>query len=132
VDSHPDPPIHKARIAIQIQPSECQSAWSGRAFNRYGNCIFNFYRPDACLSWSGRVLIRYRNCVLKINRLDNSTSPSGCGSQTGKIFSENLRNTGHTVARPDGPSRIFYCSRIFEPQPINRGPWALTTARIQY
>jgi hypothetical protein len=67
VDS-PDALIHKARIAIQIQPSGRQSAWSGRAFHRYGNCVFNFNRPDACLSWSGRALNRYGNCVLKINR----------------------------------------------------------------
>jgi hypothetical protein len=50
VDSRLDALIHKARIAIQIQPSGCQSAWSGRAFNRYGNCVFNFNRPDACSS----------------------------------------------------------------------------------
>jgi hypothetical protein len=35
---------------------DVQPAWSGRAFNRYGNCAFNFNRPDACLSWSGRAL----------------------------------------------------------------------------
>jgi hypothetical protein len=67
VDSCPDALINKARIAIQIQPSRCQSAWSGRAFNRYGNYVFNFNRPDAYLSWSRRVLNRYGNCVLKIN-----------------------------------------------------------------
>jgi hypothetical protein len=35
------------------------------------------------------------------------------------------------VHRPDG-TRIFYSSRPFEPQPINRGPWALRTVRILY
>jgi hypothetical protein len=67
VDSRPDALIHKARIAIQIQPSGRQSAWSGRTFNRYGNCVFNFNCPDACLSWSGRALNGYGNCLLKIN-----------------------------------------------------------------
>jgi hypothetical protein len=35
------------------------------------------------------------------------------------------------VHRLDG-TRIFHYSRPFEPQPINRGPWALRTIRIQY
>jgi hypothetical protein len=29
-------------------------------------------------------------------------------------------------------TRVFHSSRPFEPQPINRGPWALRTARIRY
>jgi len=62
--------IHKARIAIQIQSSGRQSAWSRCAFNRYGNCVFNFNRSDAYLSWSERALNRYGNYVLKINRPD--------------------------------------------------------------
>jgi hypothetical protein len=138
VDSRLDALIHKARIAIQIQPSGRQSAWSGRAFNKYGNCVFNFNHPDACLSWSGRALNKYGNCVLKINRPDDealygnylqrtcyrpddNASPSRRGSQIGKIFSENLRIlvaqlsvwTAH-VHRPDG-SRIYQSSRPFEP-----------------
>lgn len=126
MDSRPDALIHKARIAIQIQPSGRQSAWSERAFNRYGNCVFNFNRSDACLSWFGRSLNRYRNCVLKINRLDShppwferakpymkitcsrratvrTTVPHRHGSQIGKIFSENLRILCRTVVHPDGP-----------------------------
>jgi hypothetical protein len=38
--------IHKASIAIQIQRSGCQSAWSGRACIRYGNCVHQISRPD--------------------------------------------------------------------------------------
>jgi hypothetical protein len=37
VDSHSDTLLLKARIAIQIRPSGRLSAWSERAFNRYGN-----------------------------------------------------------------------------------------------
>jgi hypothetical protein len=48
-------------------PSGRQSAWSGRALNRYGNCVFNFNRPETCLSWSECALNRYGNYVLKIN-----------------------------------------------------------------
>jgi hypothetical protein len=146
VDSRPDALIHKVRIAIQIQLSGHQSAWSRRPFNRYGNCVLNFNRLDACLSWSGRGLNRYGNCVLKINRPDghppwsgrakalyenylqrtcdrpdDSTSSSERGSQTGKIFSENLKilvvqlsiRTAH-VHCPDD-ARIYQSSRPFEP-----------------
>jgi hypothetical protein len=139
VDSRPDVLIHKARIAIQIPSSRRLSAWSGRALNRYGNCTFDFNRPDACLPLSGRALNQYGNCVLKINRpddhppwsgrpsplvrtrealyenylqrtcdrSDDNASPSGHGFQTGKIFSENLRNSGLTIVRPDGPCPPF-------------------------
>jgi hypothetical protein len=146
VDSRPDALIHKARIAIQIQPSGRQSAWSGLTFNRYGNCVFNFNRQDACLSWSGCALNRYGNCVLKINspkrpsplvrtrealygnylqrtcdRPDDSASPSGRGSQTGKIFNKNLKNSvaqlsvwTAQVHRPD-VVRTYHSNRPFEP-----------------
>jgi hypothetical protein len=70
VDSCLDALLLKTRVAIQIQPSRRLSIWSGRAFNRYENCRFNFNRPDAYISWSGRALNRYENCVLKINRPD--------------------------------------------------------------
>jgi hypothetical protein len=39
VGSRPDAFIHKASIAIQIQTSRRQSAWSGRASIKYGNCV---------------------------------------------------------------------------------------------
>jgi hypothetical protein len=47
VDFCPEALFLKSRIVIQIQPSERLSAWSGRAFNRYRNCGFDFNRPDA-------------------------------------------------------------------------------------
>jgi hypothetical protein len=46
VDSRPDALIHKASIAIQIQTSGRQSTWSGRASNRYGNCVHQISRLD--------------------------------------------------------------------------------------
>jgi hypothetical protein len=47
VDSRPDALIHKASIAIQIQTSGRQSAWSGRSCIRYGNCVHQIDRSDA-------------------------------------------------------------------------------------
>jgi len=46
VESRPDALIHKASIAIQIQTSGCQPAWSGRASIRYGNCVHLINRSD--------------------------------------------------------------------------------------
>jgi len=129
VDSRLDELIHKARIAIQIHPSGRQSAWSGRTFNRYGNCVFNFNRLDAFLSWSRHALIWYGNCVLKINYPDGHPPWSGHAKPYMEItcsrraivrttvphrldavlknerFSEkkNLRNSDRTVVRPDSP-----------------------------
>jgi hypothetical protein len=100
---------------------------SGRVCTWYGNCVFNFNCPDTCLLWSRRTHHRYGNYMLKINcpdghppwsrcvkalygnylqqpcnRSDDSVSPSGRGSQIGKIFSKNLRNSGRIVVRSDG------------------------------
>jgi hypothetical protein len=46
IDSRSDVFIHKASIAIQIQTSERQSAWSGCACIRYGNCVHQINHPD--------------------------------------------------------------------------------------
>jgi hypothetical protein len=117
---------------------------SERPYIWYGNCRFSFHHSDACLSWSGRAHHRYGNCVLKINRPDShlpwsgrakalygnylqqtcdcpddSASPSGHGSQTGKIFSKNLRNSSHTVVRPDGSGSLSRrCPYILQQSPI--------------
>jgi hypothetical protein len=102
MDSRPDALIHKARIAIQIQPSGRQSAWSGRTFNRYGNCVFNFNHPDACLSWSGRALNSYGNCVLKINHPDGHPPWSGRAKPYMEITCSGRATVRTTVPhRPD-------------------------------
>jgi hypothetical protein len=163
VDSRPDALIHKARIAVPIHPSGRQSACSGRAFNRYGNCVFNFNRRDAYLSWSERALIWYGNYVLKINRPDNHPPWSGSekpymeitcsgratvrttvphrldavlkqerfSAKISEILVAQLSVRMTLVHRPDS-TRIFHCSCPFEPQPINRGSWALRPTRIRY
>jgi hypothetical protein len=46
VDSRPNALIHKVSIAIQIQTSGRQSAWSGRECIRYGNCVHQINRPN--------------------------------------------------------------------------------------
>jgi len=46
VDSRPDALIHKASITFKIQTSRRQSAWSGRAYIRYGNCMHQINCPD--------------------------------------------------------------------------------------
>jgi hypothetical protein len=102
VDSRPEALIHKARIAIQIQPSGRQLAWSGHAFNRYGNCVFNFNRPNACLSWSGRALNSYGNCVVKINSPDGHPHWYGCAKPYMEITCSRPEIVRTTVPhRPD-------------------------------
>jgi hypothetical protein len=59
-------------------------------------------RPSS-LVWTREAL--YGNYLQwACDRPDDSASPSGRGSQTGKIFSENLRNSGRTVVCPDDSS----------------------------
>jgi hypothetical protein len=100
VDSHLDALLLKARISIQIQPSGCQLAWSERAFNRYGNCGFDFNRLDACLSWPRRVHSKYGNCMLKINRSDGHPP----WSRRAKPYME-ITCSGHATVRMTVPHR---------------------------
>jgi hypothetical protein len=151
----PTQKLTKVNFNFQIQPSGSQSAWSGRAFNRYGNCVFNFNRPDTCLSWSGRALNRYENCVLKINRPDGHPPWSGRAKPYMEITCSGRATVRTTVLhRTDAPlKQERFSAKISEImviqlsvrtasvlitavahlnlQPINRGPWALRTARIQ-
>jgi hypothetical protein len=66
------------KLRVEDQPSGRPSPWSGRAKALYGNY----------LQWT-------------CDRPDDSVTPSGHDSQTGKIFCENLKNFGRTVVRPD-------------------------------
>jgi len=77
-------------------------SWSERAQHRYGNCVLKINRPDGHPPWSGLAKALYGNYLQRTcNLLDDNVSPSGRGSQTGKIFRENLKNSGRTVVRPD-------------------------------
>jgi hypothetical protein len=56
-----------------------------------------------------------------------------------RFLRENFGKSCRTVVRPDGhgsPSGrlqgIFFPDAHFDPQPINRGSWALRAARIRY
>jgi hypothetical protein len=139
VDYCSDTLIYKERFAIQIQQSGHLSAWSGCAFNRYGNCVFNFNRPDACLSWSGRakpymdITCSGRSTVRTTlpHRRDAALVQKRFSVKISEILVAQLSVRTAHVHCPDG-TRIFHRSRPFEPQPINRGPWALRTARIRY
>jgi len=75
-------------------PSGRLSAWSGHAFNRYGNCVFNFNHLDACLSWSGRALIGYGNYVLKINHPDGHPHGPDARSLIWKLLAAGVRPSG--------------------------------------
>jgi len=97
MDFRSDALIHKASIAIQIQTSGRQSSWFGRAKPLYGNYLQRTF-----------------------NRPDNRETPSGCGSQTGKIFSEILRISVAQLSirmaydhRLDG-AQFYQARRLFE------------------
>jgi hypothetical protein len=64
--------------------------------------VLKINRLDDHPPWSGRAKALYGNYLQRtFDRLDDSASPFGRGSQTGKIFSEDLENSGRTVVRPD-------------------------------
>jgi hypothetical protein len=139
VVSCPDAIINKARIAIQYHRPDVSQPWSGRTHSRYGNCVLKNCRPDVLPPWSGRAK-PYKEITCSgratvrtsvSNRLDVSLKQERFSAK----FSENpvvqLSVRTAQVHRPDGV-RTYYSSRQFCIQPINRGPWAFRTARIQY
>jgi hypothetical protein len=104
VDFHPDALLLKVRITIQIQSSGRLSAWSGRAFNTYGNCRFDFNRLNACLLWSRCVHNKYENCGLKINGPDGHPPWSGRAKPYMEITCSGRATVRTTVShRPDAP-----------------------------
>jgi hypothetical protein len=107
-------------MAIQIQPSERQSAWSGRAFNRYGNYVFNFNHPDACLSWSGRALKRYGNCLFNFNR------PDACLSWSGRALNR-YGNCMLKINRPDDHPPWSGCAKPYMEITCNKRATVRTT-----
>jgi hypothetical protein len=92
MDTHPDALTHEVRIVIQIQPSGSQSAMVWTRVQQIWKLRVEdqpFGRPSP--------MVRTRDALYGIylqrtcDRPDNSASPSGRSSQTGKIFSENIR-----------------------------------------
>jgi hypothetical protein len=139
VDSRSDALINKARIAIQIQPSGRQSTWSECTFNSYGNLVFNFNRPDDHLSWSGRA-----KALLEITwsgRATVRTTVPHCSDAALKQERFSLK-ISEILSHSCPSRRLRFTVRMesvhitivayLNPQPINRGPWALRTARIRY
>jgi hypothetical protein len=126
VDSRPDALIHKASIAIQIQTSGRQSAWSGRACIKYGNCVHLIDRqdnhppgPDARslymeITCTGCTTIRMTgqhnpDATLKQERFSTKFWSHSCPS--GRPLT--TIRTAPSFIKPDAH---------FNSQPINRGP----------
>jgi hypothetical protein len=97
-----DVPYRSNARQTKHQPSGRLSAWFGHAFNRYGNCGFDFDRSEACLSWSGRGHSKYGNYVLKINRPDGQPPWSGRAKPYMEITCSGRATVRITVShRPD-------------------------------
>jgi hypothetical protein len=113
--------------------------WSGRALNQYGNCVLKINRPDDHPPWSGRakpymkITCSGRATVQTTvpHRPDAALKQERFSVKISKILVAQLSIRTAHVHRPDDV-RIYHCSHPFEPEPINRGPWALRTARIRY
>jgi len=127
--SRPDALIHKGIIAIQIQPSGCQSAWSGRALNRYGNCVLKINRPDDHRPWSGcakpymEITCSGRATVWTIvpHRPDAALKQERFSAKISEFSVAQLSVRTAHVHCPDGV-RTYHSRAQLTPQPINRGP----------
>jgi len=146
--------VHPVQTKCSSRPDVWQ-LWFGRACNKEGNCWFYFNRPDDCLSWSRLAHYRYGNCVLKNSHPDarKPYKEITCSGHTTvwtmchqvrmrplnmkdfpqnfwKIFSHSCLSGRPMSTVPTAPRYILPNAHL-SPQPINRGPWALRTARIR-
>jgi hypothetical protein len=72
-----------------------------------------------------------KNLQRTYNRPDAALKQERFSAKISEILVKQLSVRTAQVHRLNS-AHIFYSSRPFEPQPINRGPWALRTARIRY
>jgi hypothetical protein len=84
-------------------------------------------KPYMEITCSGHATVR----TTVPHRQDAALKQERFSGKISKILVVQLSVRTAQVHHPDGV-RSYYSSRPFEPQPINRGPWALRTARIQY
>jgi len=113
------------------RPDACLS-WSGHALNRYGNGVLKINRQDGHPPCSGRakpymeVTCSGRATVRTTlpHRPDMALKQERFSAKILEILVAQLSVRTAHVHRPDG-TPIFNYIRPFEPQPINRGPWAL-------
>jgi hypothetical protein len=102
-------------IYVKINRPDGHPLWSGRV------------KPYMEITCSGRVIVR----MTLPHRPDAALKQERFSSKISKILVAQLSVRTAQVHRLDD-AHIFYSSHPFEPQPINRGPWALRTARIRY
>jgi hypothetical protein len=120
--SRPDDVLHKARRAYKVQPSERQPSWFGRSSFIYGNCVYQFNRPDAPKPYYGNYV------QPKCNRPDARATPSGRGLVMGAFntilerrLQLTVRTLGQAVRTPSGILIITSYSNIRLGQ--NRRRW---------
>jgi hypothetical protein len=102
-------------MEIEINRSDGHPPWSGRA------------KPYMEITCSGHTTVR----TALPHRLDTTLKQERFSAKISKILVAQLSVQTAQVHNPDD-AHIFYSSRPFEPQPINRGPCTLRTARIRY
>jgi hypothetical protein len=118
---------------------EVSTSWSRLTCIRYENSMLKFSRPDAPaplfsrakpdmeITCSGRASVR----TIEPSRPDDVLIQE-------RFLRKNFRKSFRIVVRPDGHGSpfgrlpgIFLPDTHSDPQPINRGPWALRAARIR-
>jgi hypothetical protein len=147
--SRPGARLRKARITIQISPSgrlsvlvrtRMQLIWklsiwlqpSGRAHNWYGNCMLKFSRPDVHPPWSGRV-----KPYMEITCSGHETARKSVSHRPDAALKQErflAKFLKYPVAQLSVRTASVHITAVAHsaPQPINRGPWALRTARLRY
>jgi hypothetical protein len=99
--------------------------------SRYGNCVLKNCRPDVHPPWSGRAKPYMEiTCNGRATVRTSVSHRPDAGLKQERFLAKFLENP---VAQLSVRTASVHITAVAHsaPQPINRGPWALRTARIQ-
>jgi hypothetical protein len=118
---------HIWKLRIQLQPSRCLPIMLWMALNRFGNCVLKINRPDGH-PLGPNVRPSGRQCLTVRTWLSNKKDFQ---RKSQKLWSHSCPS-GRLMSTVRTGSVLIIAVAHLNPQPINRCPWALRTARIRY
>jgi hypothetical protein len=141
VDSRPDALLIKASLQFKLNRPDAGLPWSGRAYDRYGNCVQQITRMDGHppgldaqslykeITCSGRATVR----TIVPHRPDAALKQERFSAKISKFCSYSCPSGRPMTTVRTAPSFIKLDAYLSH-QPINRGPcaWELQEFGIEF
>jgi hypothetical protein len=131
VDSRPDALLLKASSQFKLNRPDASLPWSGRAYDKYGNCVQQITRPDGHpLGLDARSLYKEITCSGRAtvrrtvpHRPDAALKQERFSAKISEFWSHSCLSERPMTTVRTAPSFIKPNAHL-SPQPINRGPCA--------